>query len=107
MGISFRRSIQPDTSRCRVKRHTMAALSAVRAHRGTDRSNPLSSSGESANHGFLNCLGVIAVYDRQSCDAVAPPPPAAAVPRRISTGPERRDLAAEGGREKERRCALR
>jgi hypothetical protein len=85
----------------------MAALSAVRAHRGTDRSNPLSSSGESANHGFLNCLGVIAVYDRQSCDAVAPPPPAAAVPRRISTGPERRDLAAEGGREKERRCALR
>jgi len=29
------------------RRHTLAVLSAVRAHRGTDGSNPLSSSGES------------------------------------------------------------
>ena len=32
----------------------MAALSAVRAHRGTDGSNPLSSSGESTNFRFLS-----------------------------------------------------
>jgi len=44
-----RRSEEPPlTARIR-RRHTMAALSAVRAHRGTEGSNPLSSSAESAN----------------------------------------------------------
>jgi hypothetical protein len=33
-------------------RHTTAALSAVRAHRGTEGSNPFPSSGESANFRF-------------------------------------------------------
>src|SRR6516165_954368 len=42
-----RRSEEPPlTARIR-RRHTMAALSAVQAHRGTDGSNPLSSSEES------------------------------------------------------------
>jgi hypothetical protein len=36
----------------------------LRVSCGTESSNPFPSSGESANHGFLNCLGVIAVYDR-------------------------------------------
>jgi hypothetical protein len=48
-----RRSEEPLlTARIR-RRHTTAALSVVRAHRGTDGSNPFPSSGESTNHRFL------------------------------------------------------
>jgi hypothetical protein len=35
------------------RRHTKVALSAVRARRGTEGSNPFPSSGESTNHRFL------------------------------------------------------
>jgi hypothetical protein len=49
-------------------RHKTAALSAVRAHRGTEGSNPFPSSGESTNHRFL------AVSRRQRQRVVARPP---------------------------------
>jgi hypothetical protein len=41
------------TARIR-RRHAKIALSAVRARRGTEGSNPFPSSGESANHRFLS-----------------------------------------------------
>jgi len=41
----------------------MAALSAVRAHRGTEGSNPLSSTRESANFWFLSGGAPISLLD--------------------------------------------
>src|SRR6516162_686684 len=49
-----RRSEEPPRT-VRIRgRHTTAALSAVQAHRGTEGSNPLPSSGESANFRSLS-----------------------------------------------------
>ena len=63
-----RRSEEPPLTARIKRRHTMAALSAVQAHRGSEGSNPSPSSAESANYRFQSRQAASAIFSNLSTD---------------------------------------
>jgi hypothetical protein len=86
-----RRSEEPPLT-ARIRRcHTTVTLSAVRAHRGTEISNPFPSSGESANHRFLS-------DGAKSAEAPSSPRSRRTCRCRVIRGPPTRQPVCGGGR---------